>query len=122
MASETKSQKIGVEEARREIAGGKATAVDVRSDEEWSEGHVPGALHLPDGERDSEAGGNFPEEGARLMVIAKDGKLAGQAAAKLADEGYDAVAVDGGMDDWESEDFNLQPTPDPDEDTELGLS
>jgi len=28
--------------------------------------------------------------------------------------------VDGGMDDWVSEDFNTQPTVDPDEDTELG--
>ena len=122
MASETKSQTISVEEARREIAGGKATAVDVRSAEEWSGGHVPGAIHLPDGEQDAAARGNLPEEGARLMVIAKDGKLAGQAASRLAEEGFDAVAVDGGMDDWESEDFNLQPTPDPDEDTELGLS
>jgi rhodanese-related sulfurtransferase len=83
---------------------------------------VPGAIHLPDGAQDSAAGGKLPEEGARLMVIAKDGKVAGQAASRLAEEGFDAVAVDGGMDDWESEDFNLQPTPDPDEDTELGLS
>jgi rhodanese-related sulfurtransferase len=48
MASE--GEKVGVEEARREIAGGDATAVDVRSEEEWSEGHVPGAIHLPDGD------------------------------------------------------------------------
>jgi rhodanese-related sulfurtransferase len=54
------------------------------------------------------------------MVIAKDGKLAVKAASRLADQGYDAVAVDGGMDDWISEDFRTQPTADPDEDTALG--
>jgi rhodanese-related sulfurtransferase len=113
-------ESLGVEEARREIAGGDATAVDVRSDEEWSEGHVPGAIHLPDG--DPEAGTKPLEDGARLMVIAKDGKLALRAAKDLRESGYDAVAVDGGMGDWVSEDFPIQPSPDPDEDTELGLS
>jgi rhodanese-related sulfurtransferase len=120
VASETKGETISVEEARREIAGGNATAVDVRSDEEWSEGHVPGATHIVDGDVDASA--DQPEEGARLMVIAKDGKLAVKAASQLAANGYEAVAVEGGMDDWVSEDFPIQPTPDPDEDTELGLS
>ena len=119
MASETKAEKISVEEARREIAGGSdAVAVDVRPEEEWSEGHVPGAMHLPDG--DAAASADRPEEGARLLVIAKDGKGAAEAASRLMDEGYDAVAVDGDMDDWISEDYNVQPTEDPDEETELG--
>ena len=114
------AQTIDVEEARREIAGGDATAVDVRSEEEWSEGHVPGAIHLPDG--DPEAATKPLEEGARLMVIAKDGKVAVRAAKDLNEQGYDAVAVEGGMRDWTSEGYPIQPTEDPDEDTELGLS
>jgi rhodanese-related sulfurtransferase len=118
MGSDTKAETIGIEEARREIAGGKAAAVDVRSDEEWSESHVPGATHLPDADLD--ASGDRPEEGARLIVIAKGEKEALKAASHLSEEGYDAVAVDGSMDDWVSEDFKVQPTPDPDEDTELG--
>ena len=118
MASEAETQTVSVEKAREEIAGGDAAAVDVRSEEEWSEGHVPGATHLPDG--DLEASADRPEEGARLMVIAEDGKQAAKAASDLSERGYDAVAVDGGMDDWTSEGFMVQPTPDPDEDTELG--
>ncbi|HKH41503.1 MAG TPA: rhodanese-like domain-containing protein [Solirubrobacterales bacterium] len=113
-------EKLGVEEARRQIAGGDATAVDVRSEEEWSQGHIPGAIHLPDG--DPEAGTKPLEEGARLIVIAKDGKVAVRAAKNLNERGYDAVAVEGGMADWVSENFKIQPTADPDEDTELGLS
>ena len=118
MPSEAKTETIGVEEAHREIAGGKATAVDVRSEEEWSESHVPGATHLPDGDLD--ASDDRPEEGARLLVIAKDGKQAAKAAGSLSEQGYEAVAVDGDMDEWISQDFKVQPTPDPDEDTELG--
>jgi thiosulfate sulfurtransferase len=114
------TESVGVDEARREIARGDAIAVDVRSEEDWSAGHVPGAIHLPDA--DAEAGSKPLERGARLMVMADDGKSAAQAAEKLSDQGYDAVAVKGGMDDWTSEKFNVQPTGDPDEDTELGLS
>jgi rhodanese-related sulfurtransferase len=111
---------VAIEDARREIAGGDATAVDVRSEEEWSEGRVPGAIHLPEGDSEGAAAGKLPDEGARLMVIAEDGKRAAEAATRLADQGYDAVAVDGGMDDWVSEGFKTQPTADPDEDTALG--
>jgi rhodanese-related sulfurtransferase len=118
MATEAKAQTVSVEEARKEIAGGDAIAVDVRSEEEWSQGHVPGATHLPDGDTDASA--DRPEQGARLMVIAKDGRQAASAASRLSEQGYDAVAVDGGMDDWVSEDYNVQPTVDPDEDTALG--
>lgn len=113
-------QTIGVEEARKEIAGGGAIAVDVRSEEEWSEGHVPGATHLPDVQRNTFA--DRLDEGARLVVIAKDGRQAAEAASRLCDQGYDAVAVDGDMENWISEGYSIQPTPDPDEDTELGLS
>jgi phage shock protein E len=114
------TESIGVEEARREIAGGDATAIDVRSEEKWSEGHVPGAIHLPDG--DPESGSKKPEEGTRLLVIGEDTDEAKEGASKLADAGYETVAVEGGMDDWNSEGFPIQPTEDPDEDTELGLS
>jgi rhodanese-related sulfurtransferase len=118
MASE--GEKLAVEDARREIAAGEATAVDVRSDEDWQEGHVPGAIHLPDG--DPEKATKPLEEGARLLVIAKDDKLAAKAASSLAEKGYDAAPVDGGMSDWVSESYPIQPTADPDEDTELGLN
>jgi phage shock protein E len=113
-------ERVSVEDARREIAGGEATAVDIRSEEKWSEGHVPGAIHLPDG--DPEQATKPLEEGARLLVFAEDGKQAGEAAKELSERGYNAAAVDGGMGDWVSEDFPIQPTNDPDEDTELGLS
>jgi rhodanese-related sulfurtransferase len=116
MASGTET--VEVAEARTAIARGDAVAIDVRSEEEWSKGHVPGATHLPEGDLDAAA--EQPEEGARVMVIASDAKAAAEAAGRLSERGYDAVAVDGDMDDWSDEDFNVQPTVDPDEETELG--
>jgi rhodanese-related sulfurtransferase len=110
---------LSIEDARLEIAAGDATAVDVRSEEEWGQGHVPGAIHLPDG--DPESATNPLEDGARLVVIAADAKAAKSVASDLGGRGYDAVAMDGGMKNWISEGHQIQPTVDPDEDTELGL-
>jgi rhodanese-related sulfurtransferase len=112
--------RVDVETARREIAGGEATAVDVRPEDEWSKGHVPGAIHIPEGGT-ATARTDRLEDGARLIVIAGDGKSAARAAKDLSSRGYDAVAVDGDMSDWISEGFPIQPTADPDEDTQLGL-
>jgi rhodanese-related sulfurtransferase len=112
-------ESVGIEEARRQIATGDAFAVDVRSEEKFNEGHPPGAIHMPGG--DADAATKRPEEGARLIVIGDDGRSAADAAAGLSEAGYEAVAVDGDMKEWVSEDFQVQPTPDPDEDTELGL-
>jgi rhodanese-related sulfurtransferase len=114
--SKSKSETIGIEEARREIAGGDALAIDVRSAEEWGTGHVPGAIHLPEGELPAD---DQVESGSRLMIIARDGKVAIRAASRLSEQGYDAIAVEGDMDDWTSEDFNVQPSADADADADV---
>jgi phage shock protein E len=119
MAS-TGTETVGVEEARRQIAGGEATAIDVRPEEKFQEGHAPGAINLPDA--DPEAGTKEIEKDGRLMVIGEDAEQAKEAASKLSEAGYETVAVEGDMSDWVSEDFQIQPSPDPDEDTELGLN
>jgi phage shock protein E len=117
MAS-TKAETVGIEEARRQIAAGEATAIDVRPPENFQDGHVPGAINLPDA--DPEAGTKELKQDEKLVVVGKNAKEAKEAASKLADAGYEAVAVDGDMSDWLGEDFQIQPSPDPDEDTELG--
>ena len=117
MAS-AKTETVDVEEGRRQIAAGEATAIDVRDPEKFGEGHAPGAINLPDG--DPEAGSKELEKDGKLVVIAESGKQAKEAASKLSDAGYEAVALDGDMSDWLDEDFQIQPSPDPDEDTEIG--
>jgi rhodanese-related sulfurtransferase len=112
MASGTETVDVGA--ARRQIASGDGQAVDVRSEEEWSKGHVPGAIHFLEGGSATDRTTRL-DHGARLLVIASSSKLAVRAAQDLCTRGYDAVAVDGGMDDWVSEGFPIQPTADPEE-------
>ncbi len=84
------------------------------------QGSRAGAIHFLEGGSATDRT-NRLDDGARLLVIASSSKLAVRAAKDLCARGYDAVAVDGGMDDWVSQGFPIEPTTDPDEDTELGL-
>jgi rhodanese-related sulfurtransferase len=110
-------EKLDIKKARREIAGGKAQPIDVRDEEKWSEAHVHGALHVPMDRLSSEADGL---EDQRVIVFADDDQSAREAVETLRDRGVDAVAAKGGIDNWLSEDFNVQPSGDPDSDTEIG--
>jgi rhodanese-related sulfurtransferase len=96
---------VDVGEARSELARGAATAVDARSDVEWGQGHVIGAIHLPQGQRCWRTA--MLDDGARVMVIAEDLLHSTWAAMRLTEQGYDAVAVDGGTEPWCAPGFNL---------------
>ncbi|HKG35777.1 MAG TPA: rhodanese-like domain-containing protein [Solirubrobacterales bacterium] len=105
---------IDSEDARKAMAANEAHAIDIRGDEEWRSGHIPGAHHIPAEELEERAD-DFPTEG-RIIIAAEDQQRAADAASKLRDSGHDAVALEGGMDAWRSEDHPMQPSTDPDED------
>jgi rhodanese-related sulfurtransferase len=111
-------EKLSIEKSRREIAGGKAQAVDVRNEEDWTEAHVHGALHVPMEQLSSEI--DSLELDQRVIVFAEDDQQGRKAVETLRERGLDAVVAEGGIDKWLSEDFNVQPSGDPDSDTEIG--
>ena len=98
------------EEARVKLASGDAILVDVRREEEWAEGHVPGSISLPDGE------GELPDlDGEKtLLVIDSDGGRAAELTERLGGEGREAEPIDGGMKAWIGDDLPLQPSLDAD--------
>lgn len=73
------------------------TVLDVREPEEWAHGHIEGALHVPlmqlPQRRDELPTG-------QLLVVCKIGGRSLQATAYLAQQGVDAVNLDGGMLEW----------------------
>jgi len=78
-----------------------AVVVDVRTQEEWDGGHVPGAIHMPMdmlGERFEE----LPTD-QRVYVICAVGGRSLRAAAALIGAGLDAVSVAGGTKQWAEE-------------------
>ena len=72
--------------------------LDVRELDEWSAGHAPSARHVPMSElpgRLSEVPADEP-----LYVVCRSGGRSARVVAYLAQQGYPAVNVDGGMQDW----------------------
>ena len=47
---------IDATDARDRIESGEPVVVDVREQDEWDEGHIPGAVHVPRGHLESRIG------------------------------------------------------------------
>ena len=88
---------ISVEELA--ALGEEVTLIDVREPDEWEQGHVPWAVHIPLG--------TVPEHierfsGSPTYVICKVGGRSARACEFVAEQGRDAVNVVGGMLAWEA--------------------
>ncbi len=73
--------------------------LDVREDVEWAYGHIEGATHIPLSELPARVS-EVPD--GQTLVVCKIGGRSAQATMWLANQGYDAVNLDGGMLDWEA--------------------
>jgi len=71
--------------------------LDVREPREWAHGHIEGAVHVPLMELP-----NRREEvpDGRVLVVCRVGARSAQATRYLAQQGLDAVNLEGGMVDW----------------------
>jgi len=81
--------------------GERFVLIDVREDNEWAKGHIPGAVHLGRGviERDIEKA--FPDKDAELVLYCGGGFRSALAADNLVRMGYLRVlSMDGGFRGW----------------------
>lgn len=76
-----------------------AIILDVRTQEEYDGGHVPGAVCFPNEDIQPELPLPF-EKDAEILVYCRSGRRSAQAAEKLAGMGYTNVADFGGIQDW----------------------
>ena len=80
-------------------AGGDVILLDVRTQEEYEGGHIPGAVCLPNEDIQAELPLPF-EKDAEILVYCRSGRRSAEAAEKLANMGYTNVADFGGIQDW----------------------
>lgn len=74
------------------------TLLDVREDNEWAEGHLEDAVHIPLGQLPGRVG-EVPNDG-QVLVYCKVGGRSAQATAFLQNAGVEAVNLDGGVVAW----------------------
>lgn len=77
--------------------------VDVRRADEFAEGHIPGAVNVPNETIEEEAADALPDKEQTLLLYCRTGNRSKQAAQKLADLGYSNVYEFGGISEWTGE-------------------
>jgi rhodanese-related sulfurtransferase len=76
-----------------------AFLLDVREDDEWTAGHIPGAVHMPMMEIPARSG-EIPHD-RDVVVVCRVGSRSAQVVAYLRQNGWDRVInLDGGMSAW----------------------
>ncbi|MBQ9979709.1 MAG: rhodanese-like domain-containing protein [Oscillospiraceae bacterium] len=74
--------------------------VDVRTQSEYDEGHIPGAVLIPDTEIARRAEEELPDKGQLILVYCRSGRRSKLAADALAQIGYTNIKEFGGIIDW----------------------
>lgn len=78
--------------------------LDVRTDQEWDAGHVPGAEHIPLQALPERLAGLAPYKERGVITYCETGGRASKAAALLEEHGFKNVSLlDGSMRRWRSE-------------------
>ena len=95
-------QQITAEEAKSMMEEqADAVVLDVREQDEYDGGHIPGAVLLPVGTiNEDTAAAVIPEKDTAVLVYCRSGNRSKTASQALADLGYTQIYEFGGIRDW----------------------
>ena len=77
--------------------------LDVRRPDEYAEGHIPGAINVPNEEIGTAEIAELPYKSQLILVYCRSGRRSKEAAGKLAKLGYTNIVEFGGIQDYEGE-------------------
>lgn len=98
---ETGYRSITMAQAREIIvAAGDYIILDVRTEEEFAEGHIPGAVNVANEDIISNPPAELPDKNQLIFVYCRSGRRSKEAASKLVAMGYKNIIECGGILDW----------------------
>ncbi len=106
MLAEAKAAVREVEpaEAEEELGRGEAVVLDVREPDEYEQGALPGAVHIPRGTLETSVEGKIPDKSSHVVIYCAGGTRSAFAAKTLQELGYrDVASVIGGFNRWKDE-------------------
>ena len=100
-SSESSYQQISQEEAKEMMDAQEVIILDVREQDEYDSGHIPGAVLLPVGTIDEETAAEvIPEKDSTVLVYCRSGNRSKTASSALAELGYTNIYEFGGINTW----------------------
>lgn len=92
---------ITAEEAKVLMDSGESHIIlDVRTQEEYDQGHIPGAIVIPDTQIKARAEEMLTDKDQLILVYCRSGRRSKLAAEILAELGYTNIKEFGGITDW----------------------
>lgn len=93
---------VTTQEAEKRLES--ATFLDVREPDEYNQGAIPGAIHLPRGQLEFSIEGRIPDKSTPVVIYCAGGTRSAFAAKTMLELGYeDVVSVIGGFNRWKDE-------------------
>lgn len=100
-ASDSSYHQITQEAAKEMMDTQEVIILDVREQDEYDNGHIPGAVLLPVGTIDENTAADvIPEKDSTVLVYCRSGNRSKTASAALADLGYTNIYEFGGINTW----------------------
>ena len=81
----------------------KEIILDVRTAEEYSEKHIPGAINIPNETIGADDIPELPDKDQLILIYCRSGNRSKQASEKLAKQGYTNIVEFGGINSWTGE-------------------
>ena len=103
-AAKANIREITTEEAEAELARPGSILLDVREPDEYEQGAIAGAVHLPRGNLETSIEGRIPDKSAHVLVMCAGGVRSAFASDTMQQLGYsDVASVAGGFNRWKDE-------------------
>jgi sulfur-carrier protein adenylyltransferase/sulfurtransferase len=97
-------REVDTAQAEQEIAKPGTVILDVREPDEYDQGAVPGAIHIPRGHLESQVESKIVDKDAPVVIYCAGGTRSAFAAETMTQLGYsDVVSVAGGFNKWKNE-------------------
>ena len=77
--------------------------LDARRPDEFAEGHIPGAINVPNEEIGTAEIAELPDKSQLILVYCRSGRRSKEASEKLVKLGYTNIVEFGGIQDYEGE-------------------
>ncbi len=101
--SQTQSdfKSVGIDEFKTEMSKSGVQLIDVRTAQEYSEGHIPGAMNIDVNAPDFEENIKVLDKKGNVAIYCRSGRRSKMAANKLTAAGFKVVELDTGFLSWD---------------------